>query len=280
MNQHLSRVALIVSLVFHLSFLFIFFYGVPDFLRTKPIQSEIIPIEIVPADLPVREKTNIKPPEPKVEPIEGKEEPQKEPPKKVVQDKPVIEEKPKPEEKKPEPKKDEKKEKVEPKKEAPVKKKEEKKDQKKDEKKPDKKPEDKTDQQKNFDALLKSIEKMQEPQKRDASTQNFDPTAPLSISDIDAIRQQVSRHWSVPAGARDAQNMQVTLQIQILPDGTVTKVDIVDQSRYGGDPFWRASADSAVRAVFAASPFQGLPTDKYDVWKNLEVVFDPKELIH
>ncbi len=47
----------------------------------------------------------------------------------------------------------------------------------------------------------------------------------------------------------------------------------------GGDADFRAAAESALRAVLnpRCHPF-ALPREKYDSWKTMTLVFDPKEM--
>ncbi len=40
----------------------------------------------------------------------------------------------------------------------------------------------------------------------------------------------------------------------------------------------KRSRDSAVRAVFAVSPYDMLKPEHYDKWKEIEFTFDPKEM--
>lgn len=105
-------------------------------------------------------------------------------------------------------------------------------------------------------------------------------TAPLTASEIDAVRAQIARCWNIPAGARDAENLVVELSLRMNPDGTVRDARIVDEARARRDPFFRAAADSAVRAVFnpSCTPLL-LPPDKYDIWRDLNLTFNPKELL-
>ncbi|NBO19672.1 MAG: energy transducer TonB, partial [Proteobacteria bacterium] len=50
--------------------------------------------------------------------------------------------------------------------------------------------------------------------------------------------------------------------------------------KYQSDPFYRAAADAAVRAVQRCSPLTGLPSDKYETWKQMELRFDPKYMLN
>jgi hypothetical protein len=143
-----------------------------------------------------------------------------------------------------------------------------------------------------FDALLKNLAAQDtapspdQPRKmRIASgTASSQPRAPLgsqlSASEVDMVREQISRCWNIPAGARDAKDLVVELRVVVEPDGMVQQATIVDQGRLAGDPFFRAAAESARRAFFnpQCRPLR-LPPDKYETWKDMVVDFSPKDLL-
>ena len=103
--------------------------------------------------------------------------------------------------------------------------------------------------------------------------------ATLTISEVDALRRQLENCWNVPIGARDVADMIIDVNLIVNPDRTVMQARIVDKSRYNSDSFFRAVADTAIRAVRspACSPLE-LPEDKYDTWKNITVEFNPREM--
>jgi hypothetical protein len=104
--------------------------------------------------------------------------------------------------------------------------------------------------------------------------------AQLTASEVDLVREQISRCWNVPAGARDAKDLVVEIRVAVEPDGNVRQATIVDQARLAGDPFFRAAAESARRAFFnpQCRPLR-LPPDKYAIWKDLVVDFSPKDVL-
>jgi hypothetical protein len=144
-----------------------------------------------------------------------------------------------------------------------------------------------------FDALLKNLAAHDTPPSPDepprrmrtaSGTASSQPRAPLgsqlSASEVDMIREQISRCWNIPAGARDAKDLVVELRVEVGPDGMVQQATIVDEGRANADPFFRAAAESARRAFFnpLCRPLR-LPPDKYDVWKDMVVDFSPKDLL-
>jgi len=158
----------------------------------------------------------------------------------------------------------------------------------------EKRPEDKRPEPAQFDALLKNLTQQQTAQAEDApparpvlaagAPPSSQPRAPLgsqlTASEIDLIRQQIEQCWNVPAGARDAQDLDVEIKAVVNPDGTVRQAAIVDTGRYGTDPNYRAAADSAKRAILnpQCSPLH-VPPDKYEAWHNLDLIFNPKDLL-
>ncbi|MEQ9641279.1 MAG: hypothetical protein RIM84_14740, partial [Alphaproteobacteria bacterium] len=102
----------------------------------------------------------------------------------------------------------------------------------------------------------------------------------LTVSEIDAIRAQLSQCWSVPAGARDVQNMNVEVRVFLRPDGSLERPpEVLDNIQFNGNPFFRTFAESARRAVLKCDPLRDLPVDKYEQWRELTINFDPKEML-
>lgn len=99
----------------------------------------------------------------------------------------------------------------------------------------------------------------------------------LNVGEQEAILAQLAKCWNVVPGAIDAENLIVEVTMTMNPDATVQAATIKDTWRYKNDSFFRAAADSALRAVRnpACSPLK-LPLNKYDLWKKITIRFDPK----
>lgn len=95
----------------------------------------------------------------------------------------------------------------------------------------------------------------------------------LSQTEIDRIKNYVGKCWDTSIGASEVK-MIIPLQISANKDGTVNSVEIVDNSLYIKDSFYRATADSARRAVLDCSPLP-LPKNKEDQFKSFVFDFDP-----
>lgn len=101
----------------------------------------------------------------------------------------------------------------------------------------------------------------------------------LTMSERDSVRRQIEPCWNVPAGARDAENLVVDIRLRLNADGTVMTAEFVDRARAARDTFFRAAAESALRAVLnpRCSPLR-LPPKKYEEWKNMVLSFNPRDL--
>lgn len=110
----------------------------------------------------------------------------------------------------------------------------------------------------------------------------YDASQPMSISERDAIASQLRQCWMIgaTAGAKDAATLVARVKIEFQPDGQVIRAYLApDQmGRYNSDSFFRAAADSALRAVHKCSPLKNLPPDKYNSWRQMEMTFNPADM--
>jgi outer membrane biosynthesis protein TonB len=145
----------------------------------------------------------------------------------------------------------------------------------------------KKDPSKDFSSVLKNLldtkdkpaAKGEKAEEKPSLAQNAPLGEKMTMSEEDALRTQLEKCWNVPFGAKDAENMSVDIFMVINQDRTLREARVVDQTRYNSDSFYRAAADSALRAVRnpLCSPFE-LPPDKYDVWNRVTVTFNPKDM--
>ena len=116
-----------------------------------------------------------------------------------------------------------------------------------------------------------------EPQPVTPAEDPAEVSEPLSLSEIDAFRAQMKSCWSVPVGAANADNLAVRVELGLNPDGALAYGPfVVDKSRIS-DPYFRAAAESVLRAIRRCQPFT-MPADKYRSWQRLELNFDPKRM--
>ena len=121
--------------------------------------------------------------------------------------------------------------------------------------------------QKNFNKLTQS------------SVKNSFATG-LSLSEEDALRAQIFGCWSVPLGLPYDNNLLVRIKLELKKDGTIMKSEILDHERMNrpGQKFYKILAESALRAVRLCQPLRVPPTG-YEKWKNIQLNFDPTEML-
>ncbi|MHC5655963.1 cell envelope integrity protein TolA [Stappia sp.] len=98
----------------------------------------------------------------------------------------------------------------------------------------------------------------------------------MSQSELDALRAQIQQCWSPPVGAAGANDLTVKLKVSFTPDGNVDRRPEVMNS--SGNPSFGIAAESARRAVLRCAPYS-MPSAKYDVWKEVIINFDPRDLL-
>jgi outer membrane biosynthesis protein TonB len=272
---------LIISLVLHLIFIGVFIYGLPSIFKKAPEEPDVIIFEMLPvADITNVRDQGVKTPEPKEIKKSQKIEKSASSPKENLEQKEETpkQEEPKPVEKKPETPKEEDK-----KKPAPIKKEVKQPQPKKEEtaKKAPKKQEDV------IDSLLANLEKESEGTERRspnrtppsppnegkfAKGNNAAEDEPLAVSEIATIKGQIKSNWNKPAGL---EGIKVVLHLSLDIEGNAT---IVGVSGLKGDKQLQILVEeSARRAVKKANPIKNLRPERYNVWKEFNVGFEPSD---
>jgi len=113
-------------------------------------------------------------------------------------------------------------------------------------------------------------------QDQDRNVQN----AGLTLSEEDALKAQIFGCWSIPLGLPYNENLLVRIKLQLKPDGSVIKSEILDHARMNrpGQGFYKVLAESALRAVKLCQPLR-VPSTGYDRWKELQLNFDAREML-
>ena len=102
----------------------------------------------------------------------------------------------------------------------------------------------------------------------------------LTLSQEDALRAQIFGCWSVPLGLPYDEDLLVRIKLSLKKDGTITKSEILDHQRMNrpGQKFYKVLAESALRAVRLCQPLKVPPTG-YDKWKEIQLNFNPTEML-
>ncbi|MGI4775853.1 MAG: cell envelope integrity protein TolA [Janthinobacterium lividum] len=143
-----------------------------------------------------------------------------------------------------------------------------------------------------LDYLLKTLEKSSDGKEvksdkysrsdsanKKESKGQFNAMLSLSISEQNLIKNQIQKHWNIPAAAQNLDEVVVTIKIKLNKTGEVLEAEIVEKSCKNISPsICQILANSTERAVWQASPIVNLIADNYDKWKEVNLSFYPKEM--
>ena len=122
--------------------------------------------------------------------------------------------------------------------------------------------------------MLKKSNKLTQSQVQNSSISK------LTLTEEDALKAQIFGCWSIPLGLPYNENLIVRIKLQLKPDGTVLRSEILDHARMNkpGQGFYKVLAESALRAVRLCQPLKVPPTG-YERWKNIQLNFDANEML-
>lgn len=102
----------------------------------------------------------------------------------------------------------------------------------------------------------------------------------LTLSEEDALKAQIFGCWSIPLGLPYNENLIVRIKLELKPDGTVSKIEILDHDRMNqpGQSFYKVLVESALRAIKLCEPLK-VPVGDYERWKELYLNFDAREML-
>ena len=135
----------------------------------------------------------------------------------------------------------------------------------------------------NVSKVLKDIEQESEDFKKEQETTEDKQSdvftdevgEKMTISELEMLKQQLYSCYTVPAGAKEFQDMKVQVKIIVNPDRTVKEAIIKNTAKMTSDPFFRTAGEAALRAFNHPNcSVLMLPEDKYDEWNEINFTFD------
>ena len=102
----------------------------------------------------------------------------------------------------------------------------------------------------------------------------------LTLSEEDALKAQIFGCWSIPLGLPFNEDLLVRIKLQLEPDGSIIKTEILDHARMNrpGQGFYKVLAESALRAIKLCQPLR-VPSTGYERWKDMQLNFDAREML-
>jgi outer membrane biosynthesis protein TonB len=109
-----------------------------------------------------------------------------------------------------------------------------------------------------------------------ASGANTGNAAKLSQNELEALKARLAKLWNIPAGARNLDELRVEIRVRLGRDGRLLAPPLAITS--GHSPLFMAARDAAARALLLGQPFDMLSPATYEEWKEIDIVFDPREM--
>lgn len=135
-------------------------------------------------------------------------------------------------------------------------------------------------------AAVVSKEKQKAPAGQSAPLQSETPQArqgvgaKLTTTEEAQMQAAIRKCWNLNAiaGAPDAKSLIVIAAFELNRDGTLAGAPRSvngAQIALSGNRFWKAAEQSALRAIIQCQPYSFLTPGRYDVWREMELKFDP-----
>jgi hypothetical protein len=138
----------------------------------------------------------------------------------------------------------------------------------------------------NADQVAALLDK-RDPQRQVAAAETVNETAnvgsaagaaaQLSQSETEALRARISSCWSPPPGIDATTKIHVSLRVFLKPNGALAQDPVLVEA--SASALGPALAESAKRALLLCQPFTMLRPEHYDQWKDLQLDFNPQELL-
>jgi hypothetical protein len=104
----------------------------------------------------------------------------------------------------------------------------------------------------------------------------------MTLDIRDALLNQMRECWNVPVGAPNPEQLIVQVRVFLARNGDLAQPpQLMPESRAAAtrNSYMNAAAQAALRAVNICAPYRGLPVDRYDVWREIVMTFDPSKMV-
>jgi len=100
---------------------------------------------------------------------------------------------------------------------------------------------------------------------------------------VSALQSKIKPCWNPPVGAPNASDLVVDFDLVLNPDGSVASPPQLTSSSAAamGNPYTRAAAEAARRAIYQCAPYNNLPAKRYSEWHEINPFhFDPSQMMN
>ncbi len=100
----------------------------------------------------------------------------------------------------------------------------------------------------------------------------------MTMDLVDALRNQIAQCWSPPVGAPHPEDLIVSYEVFLNPDGSVAQPPQLTGQSSGSNAYMRAAQEAARRAIYTCAPYK-LPADRFGQWRDITLTFDPRHML-
>jgi hypothetical protein len=91
------------------------------------------------------------------------------------------------------------------------------------------------------------------------------------------IKYRIEKNWNVPEDSKKLINCNIILHMTLNPDGTIKQLDYKDSHfSVKEEKICKSIVQSTINSVLKSSPFDNLPKERYDDWKEISLLFDSR----
>lgn len=91
------------------------------------------------------------------------------------------------------------------------------------------------------------------------------------------IKYRIEKNWNVPKESINLMNCKIILHMILNSDGTVKQIDYKDSYfSTKEEKLCKSLIHGTINSILKSSPFDNLPKERYDDWKELNLLFNPR----
>ena len=100
----------------------------------------------------------------------------------------------------------------------------------------------------------------------------------LTATETALVRAAMASCWTPLDGAPNPETLVVVMNFKLNRDGTLQgrpKVENAGQIALSGNRYWKVAERNAIQAISECAPYDFLPPERYDIWKEFYFTFIP-----
>jgi hypothetical protein len=101
---------------------------------------------------------------------------------------------------------------------------------------------------------------------------------PLTGGERDGLVLAVQKCWNVPVGLQNADDLAVVIAVELTPDGKLASSPKLIDPAGAPSGTTKQAFEAGRRALIRCAPYD-LPSEKYEQWRQIEVVFNPEKMV-